>query len=518
MTIPERAEPAAPPAWARWTLLLLAVGVAWRAARYLLQFPIWGDEAFVCLNFPEQTYLGLTGQLRHAQIAPILFLWSELTAFHWLGGSELALRLLPLLAGVGALLLFWRLCRRELSPLAALLAVGFLAVAYYPVRHSCEVKPYASDLLMAVALMGTATAWLRRPQQLRWLVMLTLLAPVAMAASYPAVFVGGAVSLALLGTVWRTPGWRDRALYLAYNVLMLAAFVGCYLLVGREQLDTRHASVEVYLHGYWADWFPPHEPLALVRWLLVVHTGNLLAYPAGAGNGGSSVTFLLCLAGVVALWRARRWPLLILCTAPFALSFAAAWMHKYPYGGSARIAQHLAPAVCLLAATGAAALLERVRGAVVRRRLVTAVCLALVLIAAAGLVRDCLQPFKTQGEIWSRRLVEDVVRGAAADDQIVVLNPRAEVKATLQWYLDRHEARIAWNGEIDWHRLETTTRQLWCLRFGTTSSPPADLAARLARSQRPWQMSRYEDRTVADERDRRRVEHCEIFQWRAAAQ
>ena len=46
--------------------------------------------------------------------------------------------------------------------------------------------------------------------------------------------------------------------------------------------------------------------------------------------------------------------LLLLLLTPFVLTFLAALAGKYPYGGSARIAQHLAPSLCLLAGTGAA--------------------------------------------------------------------------------------------------------------------------------------------------------------------
>ena len=35
----------------RWAVVLILLGIVWRTVRYLLQFPIWGDEAFVCVNF-----------------------------------------------------------------------------------------------------------------------------------------------------------------------------------------------------------------------------------------------------------------------------------------------------------------------------------------------------------------------------------------------------------------------------------------------------------------------------------
>ena len=48
-----------------------------RVVRYGLRFPIWGDEAFVCLNLLDHDLLELAGPLRFDQVAPVLFLWVE---------------------------------------------------------------------------------------------------------------------------------------------------------------------------------------------------------------------------------------------------------------------------------------------------------------------------------------------------------------------------------------------------------------------------------------------------------
>ena len=54
-----------------WVVVLLALGVAQRLLRYLLRFPVWGDEAFVCLNLMDRDYLGLLRPLRFDQVAPL---------------------------------------------------------------------------------------------------------------------------------------------------------------------------------------------------------------------------------------------------------------------------------------------------------------------------------------------------------------------------------------------------------------------------------------------------------------
>ena len=155
------------------TIGLIVVGVAARLTRYFLQFPIWCDEAFVCVNFLDRGYLALAAHgLEHAQVAPVLFLWTQLAAFRLFGASELALRLAPLLAGLASLGLFWRLAHITVKPLPAMLAVGLLAVSRWPVTMSAFAKPYSFDLLMALLLLVPAVEWLRRPDRLFWLALL----------------------------------------------------------------------------------------------------------------------------------------------------------------------------------------------------------------------------------------------------------------------------------------------------------------------------------------------------------
>ena len=139
--------------WLRSALLAtIAVGIAWRLVRYLGGFPIWGDEAMLLLNLLDRDYAGLTQHyLLYNQVsAPLLFLWLEKTALRWSSAPPNGrCTWSRSLRGFATLWLFWHTCRSSFSPTVAGFAVAILAVSYYPVRHSCEVKPYAFDLLYA---------------------------------------------------------------------------------------------------------------------------------------------------------------------------------------------------------------------------------------------------------------------------------------------------------------------------------------------------------------------------------
>jgi hypothetical protein len=492
----------------RGALALVLLSVAWRTLRWLLCFPVWGDEAYLALNFLDRDYLGLTEPLRCVQVAPLLFLWGELTAYKLLGGGELALRLLPFLAGLATLPLFWRLARLTLPPAARYLAVGLFAVSYYPVRHSCEIKPYALDLLVSLALLVLALTWLRRPDRLRPLALLVLLGPVGLAASYPAVFVAAAVSLVLLPAAWRQ-GWRARALFAAYNLLAAAGFLGPYLLAGLGQFQAAGGTH----NEYWADWFPPGRPLPLLGWLLKAHTGNMLAYPAGGPNGASALTFVLVLAGAWQLVRSRRGAAVLLLVLPFALTLAAAALHRYPYGGSARIAQHLAPAVCLLMGAGLAEGIRRLaRTARARRRAALAACGVLALGGVAGIAWDLGRPYKTPADREARRIVTEVLARAGPQDQVVVLRPNEDLWPTFEWYLRRQGGRVALDGRLDAARL-ARGGEVWALCFGGDPALPAALADQLRAVPRRLAPVRRDAYTLQFGRIEATTVRCEVLRW-----
>jgi hypothetical protein len=460
----------------RLTLLLIAVGVGCRVLRYLLQFPLWGDEAYLCVNFLDRDYLGLTKKLDNCQVAPILFLWGEYTAYRLLGSAEWAMRLLPFLASMGGLFLFWRLARLTLAPSAALFAVGFLAVARWPVTMGAVIKPYSFDLFFALVLLVPAVSWLRWPEQRRWLILLAAVVPVVLMGSYPSVFVAGSVSLALLPTVWRERRsifvWLG---YLAYNALMLSTFLACLLVVGREQLDPETNSVGNAMRAYWADGFPPHQPLELLRWFALINTGRIMAYPVGESNGGSIVTFVLFLVGIWRFWKKGRRTELVLLVTPFALNLLAAFMDRYPYGACCRLSQHLAPSVCLLAGAGLAAVLERLgRRFDWQRRGTYAVTGLFLLCGVVQSGYDLNHPYRDEEGLWSRQVLHELDHLAVDNDRVVVALPRSYPWPVLRWQLQRLGNRVSWGGSADWQQLETNGGRVWLVSVWLEESQPTD--------------------------------------------
>jgi len=389
-----------------WALAFIALNVGWRITRYAVGFPMWGDEAYLTISIVTRTPAELMKPLEYNQIAPIGFLWLEWLVGRVLGASEYALRLAPFLAGLASPFLFWRLVDRALPKRLAVLAIGFFAASYYPVRHAAEIKPYSIDLLVALIILNLAWTTLQARGGARNWVALTAVMVAAVWFSYPAAFVAGGAVLALGAIPIEKRSASSLVPWLLSGALLAASFATMYSLVGSGQ---RATGAELTESGHWEFTFPPlEEPWLLPVWFFKVHTGNMFAYPIGGRDGGSTVTLLLFVVGAATLWRRGRRGLVLLLVAPLPLMFIAAALEKYPYGGSARVAQHMAPAICLLAGVG---FVGAARWFLAPRACIHAtrgLYLVLVAFIVAGAIRDVAEPYKKFTDLENRRIIRSL--------------------------------------------------------------------------------------------------------------
>lgn len=404
----------------RLGLVVLVLGLCWRVGRFLMGFPMWGDEAFIVDNLYSRDFAGMFAPLEYQQIAPLGFMWAELAAARVLGTSVWALRMPAFVCGLFSLLVFWRFARRRLDPYSGLLAVAIFAASYYVVRHSSEVKPYAGDLAVSLALICLGWAvYCRSDSIARWLGLI-MFAGAGVWLSYPAVFIGGAVAMLLTVMLWQQRSRKVFAGWAAYVLIFGGSFLVMYLLYAKPHAEAAQYMVD---SNTWNRSFPPFgEPWRLPLWFLKVHTGNMLAYPLGGKNFGSTLTFLLVVTGIVSLWRNRRGPLLVLLLGPLVLMVVAAAMKKYPYGTSARVSQHMAPAFCLLAGVGLSSALHFfLKG----RRLIRGLYVAttvMAVIAVVGMVTEIVRPWKKFSDRANLEAMRVLADWTAPGDQWVVFN------------------------------------------------------------------------------------------------
>jgi len=212
--------------------------------------------------------------------------------------------------------------------------------------------------------------------------------------------------------------------WFVFGVLLCGSSLVMYVTYARPHATESSALFDL---ESWSSTFPPiTEPWKLAGWFYHTHLGNMFAYPQGGQAPGSVATFVLFVVGLARLWRARH-ELAILLVGPFVLTFVAAAMQKYPYGGSARVAQYVAPAICLLAGLGLWTIFERLRQRQRQHRALIITAVVLAIIPIGGMIRVTLEPVKSEFVRARHDSTLSVVRRTSPNDKWIVFNATEQV-------------------------------------------------------------------------------------------
>ncbi len=437
---------------ARWFLIVIAVGLAWRAERFCLHFEITGDESGILRSVIERGYGGLLQPLSYANVSPPLFLW--MTKFiDSVFRSEWAVRLPPFLAGLGAVAVFGLICRETLQGTARWMSWAVFCVSYVPITEGMRVKGYTIDLLVAALMLWWTLRWLLDGRKVRYLVWLAACGTVFVWLSYTGVFVIGAACLVIAGCLvkagWPSggleksegPGWPNVVAALAFVALAGASAIVLYEVNVRAGIE---ASVSNGLANGWKTGYPPTDWWKIPMWLLSAHTGRGFAWPAGDNNFGSTIPFALWLTGLAIYWRhGNRW-VWALCVAPHVLALGAAFLHLYPYLQNPRLCMYLGPGICLFLGEGAAFLIDRLQEET-RRRCYGAVAIGLVAVAVAGMGREVALRIREIRGPGIRSTLGEVSRRIGDKGCFAVLND-GRVSGVSTYYLDRTVTQKVWTG------------------------------------------------------------------------
>jgi dolichyl-phosphate-mannose-protein mannosyltransferase len=351
--------------------VLIAVGVVLRVARYLDNRSLWLDESFLALNLINRPFSDLFDVLDYQQAAPPGFLALEKVAVELLGESEYALRLFPLLAGIGSLFLFWEVARRWLARPAAVIGLVLFVFLESLIYYSSETKQYAFDVVATLVLLLAFTLVLDRE---RWswtgLALIAGVGAVVMFVSYAAVFVLAGIGVGIAIAAFARSEWsRLRALALLAAV-WLTGFALLYVISVRKT-----GSVQEEIFGSESGQATAlGEAKHLARSIY-----NSFATTAGFHRSLIALLGLALLVGAASLFARRSERFLVLASI-IVVALVADVADKYPFSG--RFSLFLVPVALLVVAEGLHALWERTRGAA---SLVGLAVIALVLVPPIAL-------------------------------------------------------------------------------------------------------------------------------------
>jgi uncharacterized membrane protein len=337
----------------RLAWLVIGFGVVLRGAQYFSNSALYVDEGALALNIINRTIAELVKPLDFNQAAPTGFLLLEKIAVLAFGDSEYALRLVPFLFSLAAMILFYTVARRVLVAWAVPVALLFFAVSEQVIYFATQVKQYSSDvaITLLVVLVGLHTE--SKELTPRRSAILALTGIIVVWLSHPSVFVLASVGTTLMLLALKRKQWPRFWKSAACCALWVLSFAAFYL------VSLSNLTANQRLEASWMNkgTFMPLPPTSLadLGWFVRMYFSMFSnpgdsPFPIAAG--------LVFIVGCIALFKKRKAHLAMLLS-PILFTLLASGLHKYPFGR--RLLLFSIPLILITIVAGVEFIVERAR-------------------------------------------------------------------------------------------------------------------------------------------------------------
>jgi len=305
-------------------LFLLLFGIILRLTYYFQDYDLIIDEANIARNLYERNLWQLCLPLNYEQYAPPVFLWIEKLFSLVFGFSEKALRLYPLLCGIGALFVFYKIVNRLIPRPALWYPLAMMATGTLYVKFSAEVKQYMPDTMIALFLVWVAlNIDVLKTSKSRFILFWSVIGSICVWTSMSSVFILAGIGCYYAWNLWRDKKWKTFWMIMIPALLWVVQFLLYYFLILKTQISSD------YLQRYHQDYFLFLHPANHAQW---IHNGQRLMSIMGEMG---DYTFLalafnipLLFLGLIHLFRKRK-ELLWLFGLPILLVLLAAAFRQY---------------------------------------------------------------------------------------------------------------------------------------------------------------------------------------------
>ncbi|MEO6833803.1 MAG: hypothetical protein ABI378_14250 [Chitinophagaceae bacterium] len=421
-------------------LLIILGGILLRLVLFFQNRNLIIDEANIVRNLSERGFEDLTLPLKYEQYAPPVFLWMEKLSSILFGYGEKAMRLYPLLCGIGALIAFYKVATKLFIKAAIWLPLAFFAFGNIFIKYSAELKQYVPDAFIAMLLLLAALSWdMRKMRPWRFVALWILVGSLAIWASMPSVFLLVGVAAYYAWPLLKERNFKGLLPLILIGLCWLVQFAFYYETILKPQINSP------YLQNYHHDYFLYALPKNGIEWLhnwdrIVELLGNI-----GGFSGVSIVTSLiLILVGsfILLFKNIRRFFLIAL---PVLLVLLAAALKQFSLID--RVVLFAMPVAMLLLAAGFEFLWKL---AMPLRILLTLVgCFMIYAYNGFWLLRTPLKFHEiTEGMTWLR----DVKH--AKGSQLFIHDANVP---TYIYYTELHPQKARWASLVGAHRLTWDT-------------------------------------------------------------
>ena len=319
---------------------IISIGIFLRLYFFILNRPLWLDEAMLAINLVGRSFSGLLRPLDYNQGAPIAFLFLEKTVMSLFGNRDYVLRIIPVTAGIVSVPLMYLVSKKYVGKFPALISSGLFALSWNLIYYSSEAKQYSSDVIVTLLLLLVVPNCLVEDSKPQAFIEFGIAGSLAIWFSHPSLFVIAGIFLTL-GLTFILMKKLNRLIW-----LIGAGFAWAISLVLVYFVSLRNLATNFTLLNFWRDYFAPLPPWGNFSWYQNA-LAQMLEYPAVLPI--SFITIGILIIGVLS-FAFRRWQLTIILLAPFLLTLIASALKKYPFYG--RFLLFLVPLLLLLLAEG----------------------------------------------------------------------------------------------------------------------------------------------------------------------
>ncbi|MEM1218116.1 MAG: hypothetical protein AAGH79_04360 [Bacteroidota bacterium] len=335
-------------------VLILLIGIGLRIWAYWQNPSLFLDEANLARNVAERSFEGFFRTLDYHQYAPPLFMSLVKGATLFFGQGEWGLRFWPLLAGVGALVLFWILSKEwNLSFLGQFYGLALFAGSGLAILYSVSTKQYSTDMLITLLLIYLADRDLQQGHLQAWKrwIWLGVLAPWI---SMPSMFLLSGVGLAFgWASIRQNESWawtKEATRWVLTGLTWLGSFGLYYWLLLRSDIESD------FLQQWHQDYFLPLLPLSAESWEQFSSVG-IQVFKAAFGFTSLAIGLGLGLF-ILGITRLVRDPIRgCLLLIPLLACWVASALQQYSM--MPRLLSFAFPVIWLVAAWGITFLLEK---------------------------------------------------------------------------------------------------------------------------------------------------------------
>lgn len=281
-------------------VVVTVLGAGIEIVQWLRNAPLWVDEEMIALNFRDRPFSRLAGPLWLGQSAPLGWLATQRAVLLTLGTSELVLRLIPLMFGIGLLIAAAWVGLRWMGGIAAMTLVAMLAVAEWISHYTFELKHYSADTFWALLLPALAVWALEQNEEVlrarrRWMLW-WLTAAIGQLFANGAMLVTPACAVVMFAVILRRGGVRHVTPFVAASAIWFVTFAAHYWLSLQYTQNSR------FLWSIWGGEVRPESAglVETVRWL----AGRL--EPIAWRPGGATAPLLFWIAASAGFIVGRR--------------------------------------------------------------------------------------------------------------------------------------------------------------------------------------------------------------------